>query len=101
MKRAFVPRQTFRRTPVVHFNEIKLVKEDDIEDKERRSKNIVGKWDGGQRKGTFKALSSNPDKRLLESVRCTTQRIKQLFIRSLENVINLRLLNVCDKLAER
>lgn len=43
MKRAFVFRQTFRHTTVVHFNEIKLVKEDDIEDKERWSKNIGAK----------------------------------------------------------
>lgn len=62
MKRAFVFRQTFCRTPVVHFNEIKLVKEDDIEDKERWSKNIGAKEEGRHLK------RSNPDKRLLESL---------------------------------
>lgn len=62
MKCAFVFRQTFRRSTVVHFNEIKLVKEDDIEDKERWSKNI-------SEKGEKRHLKrSNPDKRLLESL---------------------------------
>jgi len=62
MKRAIVFWQTFRRTTVVHFNEIKLVKEDDIEDKNRWSKNIGAKEEGRHLK------RSNPDKRLLESL---------------------------------
>lgn len=45
---------------VVHFNEIKLVKEDDIADKERWSKNIGAKVGSmmvvGEGESTFKAL---------------------------------------------
>lgn len=62
MKCAFVFRQTFRRTTVVHFNEIKLVKEDDIEDKERLVEKHRCKGGGGHLK------RPNPDKRLLESL---------------------------------
>jgi len=62
MKCTFVFRQTFHRTTVVHFNEIKLVEEDDIKDKKRWLKNIGAKEEGRHLK------RSNPDKRLLESL---------------------------------
>lgn len=55
MKRVFVLPVNFVAA-VVRFNEIKLVKEDDVGNKERRSKNIGAKEVGGQGQETFKAL---------------------------------------------
>jgi len=63
MKRTFVfPTNFSPHTTVVHFNEIKLAEEDDIEDKKRWLKNIGAKEEGRHLK------RSNPDKRLLESL---------------------------------
>jgi len=60
----------FRGTPVVHFNEIKLVKEDDIEDKERQSKNIGAMCGrrGTPEGGGMRLKRYNPDKRLLANL---------------------------------
>lgn len=50
----------FCRTVVINFNEMKLVKEDEIEDKKRWSKNIGEKEERHLKR-------SNPDKLLLKS----------------------------------